>query len=338
MTTLKVRFSPSPTDDGDAARHASRTVQTKCPPPPLPCRDGEGTDSFLAFARATINQLRGIGRERLAETYTSSVNSFMRFRGGRGDVAMGEMDGGMMAAYEAYLRRTGVVANTSSFYMRNLRAIYNRAVECGLTADRAPFRHVYTGIGRTAKRAVPPIVISRIKALDLPPQSPLGQARDLFMFSFYTRGMSFIDMAYLQKKDLRDGILAYRRQKTDQQLFIKWEQPMQDIIDRHPTPGSPYLLPIITATGGGRRRQYLNAIHLINSRLKVIGRRVKSPVTLSTYVARHGWASIAKSRNVPLAVISEAMGHDSESTTRIYLATLDSTPVDEANRQVIFSV
>ena len=234
MTTLKVRFRPSPTDDGDAARHTSRTVQTACPPPPLPCRDGEGTDSFLTFARATISHLRGIGRERLAETYTSSVNSFMRFRGGRGDVAMGEMDGGMMAAYEAYLRRTGVVANTSSFYMRNLRAIYNRAVECGLTADRAPFRHVYTGIGRTAKRAVPPIVISRIKALDLPPQSPLGQARDLFMFSFYTRGMSFIDMAYLQKKDLRDGILAYRRQKTDQQLFIKWEQPMQDIIDRPP--------------------------------------------------------------------------------------------------------
>ncbi len=334
MTTLRLDFRTPSADSSGAAQHANRQR-----PPRTTAHPGQnGAASLCAFARATADHLAAMGRERLAETYTASVNSFMRFRGSRGDVSFDEMDSRMMADYEAFLRQRGLAANTTSFYMRTLRAIYNRAVESGLATSNAPFRRVYTGIGKTAKRAVPPEVIRRIKALDLPPQSPLGRARDLFMFSLYTRGMSFIDMAYLAKADLNGGILAYRRQKTGQLLSVKWEKPMQDIIDRHPTPGSPYLLPIIAATGGGRRRQYLNAIHIVNSNLKVIGRLVHSPVRLTTYVARHCWASIAKSHDVPLSVISEAMGHDSETTTRIYLASLDTSPVDEANRQVILSV
>ncbi len=334
MTTLRLDFRTPSADSSGAAQHADRQGLPRTTAHP----GQNGAASLCAFARATASHLAAVGRERLAETYTASVNSFMRFRGSRGDVSFDEMDSRMMADYEAFLRQRGLAANTTSFYMRTLRAIYNRAVESGLATSNAPFRRVYTGIGKTAKRAVPPEVIRRIKALDLPPQSPLGRARDLFMFSLYTRGMSFIDMAYLAKADLNGGILAYRRQKTGQLLSVKWEKPMQDIIDRHPTPGSPYLLPIIAATGGGRRRQYLNAIHIVNSNLKVIGRLVHSPVRLTTYVARHCWASIAKSRDVPLSVISEAMGHDSETTTRIYLASLDTSPVDEANRQVILSV
>ena len=113
---------------------------------------------------------------------------------------------------------------------------------------------------------------------------------------------------------------------------------MQDLMNRYSNPDSPYLLPIITLPGCDERKQYLNAIHLMNAHLKAIGEKVKSPVRLTSYVARHGWASIAKSRNVPLSVISEAMGHDSESTTRIYLASLDSSVVDNANNKVIYSV
>ena len=77
----------------------------------------------------------------------------------------------------------------------------------------------------------------------------MDYARDIFMFSFYTRGMSFIDMAYLKKKDLQNGVLSYRRHKTDQQLFIKWEKPMQKIVDKYNTIRKPYLLPIIKNNG-----------------------------------------------------------------------------------------
>ena len=166
----------------------------------------------------------------------------------------------------------------------------------------------------------------------------MDYARDMFMFSFYTRGMSFVDMAYLKKKDLQNGVLTYRRQKTHQLLFIKWEKPMQEIVDKYDTSGSPYLLPIIRNVGKDDWRQYKNAAHLVNSKLKKIGVQLGLNVPLTTYVARHGWASIAKSKNIPISTISEAMGHDSENTTRIYLASLDTSVVDKANSIILKSI
>lgn len=138
---------------------------------------------------------------------------------------LNEIDSDLMTEYEAYLKSHGVAMNTVSFYNRILRAVYNRAVEKEMTVQRYPFKHVYTGIDKTVKRALPLKIIKRIKKLDLPLKSSLDFARDMFLFSFYTRGMSFIDMAYLKKKDLQNGILSYRRRKTGQQLFIKWENP-----------------------------------------------------------------------------------------------------------------
>lgn len=191
------------------------------------------------------------------------------------------------------------------------------------------------GIDKTIKRAVPLKVIRQIRDLDLTLFPTMDFARDIFMFSFYTRGMSFIDMAYLKKKDLQGGTLSYRRQKTGQQLFVKWEKPMQEIVDKYNTNGTPYLLPIIRDMNADIRRQYKNAAHLVNDKLKKLGEKLGLTVPLTSYVARHGWASIARSRNIPLAIISEAMGHDSEKTTRIYLASLDTTSVDKANSRIL---
>ncbi|MDB8914391.1 site-specific integrase, partial [Parabacteroides merdae] len=160
-------------------------------------------------------------------------------------------------------------------------------------------------------------------------------ARDLFMFSFYTRGMSFIDMAYLKKSNLQNGFLSYRRKKTNQQLLIKWEKPMQEIIDKYDTMGSSYLLPIILDAEADERKQYKSAAQLVNSKLKKLGEQIGLPIPLTSYVARHAWASIARSKNIPLATISEAMGHDSENTTRIYLASLDTSVVDKANSIIL---
>ena len=150
--------------------------------------------------------------------------------------------------------------------------------------------------------------------------------------------MSFIDMAFLKKKDLQNGILTYRRHKTGQQLFIKWEKPMQEIIDKYDTSQTPYLLPIIKDMDTDEWRQYKNASHLVNDKLKKLGERLGLPVPLTSYVARHAWASIAKSKNIPLSIISEAMGHDSENTTRIYLASLDTSVVDKANSLILKSL
>ena len=294
-------------------------------------------DSFLLFTRNLIVQLKQIGKVRTAETYTCALNSFIRFQG-ETDLFWEAVDSNLMMEYEVYLKAEGVCPNTSSYYMRGLRAIYNRAVEKELTIQRYPFKHVYTGIDKTVKRAVSVKVIRQIRNLNLEHNPMLDYARDIFMFSFYTRGMSFVDMAYLKKKDLHNGILSYRRQKTNQQIFIKWEKPMQEIIDKYDTTGTPYLLPIIKDVGKDERRQYKNASHLVNCKLKKIGMQLGLTIPLTTYVARHGWASIAKSKNIPISTISEAMGHDSENTTRIYLASLNTSVIDKANSLIIESI
>lgn len=287
-----------------------------------------------SFAREVIRQMGQIGKPRTAERYTTVINSFRRFRG-ENDIPVEEVDSDLMVRYENFLKASGVCPNTTSYYMRGLRAIYNRAVEKGLTVQCSPFKHVYTGIDKTVKRAVPLNIIRQIRDLDLTLSPATDFARDIFMFSFYTRGMSFIDMAFLKKKDLRSGILSYRRQKTGQQLSIKWEKPMQEIIDKYDTGDTPYLLPIIKNMEVDVRRQYKNAAHLVNDKLRKLGEQLGLAIPLTTYVARHSWASIARSKNIPLPVISEAMGHDSEKTTRIYLASLDTSAVDKANKQIL---
>lgn len=290
---------------------------------------------FIAFAESEADELRLTGRERTAEKYDTVINSFRRFLSGCRDIRIGLVDSALMVAYESYLKDSGICLNSISFYMRGLRAIYNRAVDKGAVEQHHPFRHVYTGISKTVKRAVPVEVIRKIKDMDLSADLQADFARDVFMFSFYTRGMSFVDMAFLKKNDLRNGILSYCRQKTGQRLFVRWENPMQEIVDKYDTSSVPYLLPIIRDNYKDARRQYISAEHLVNSKLKRIGRSLDLEQPLTTYVARHCWASIARSRNIPIATISEALGHDSEKTTRIYLASLDTSLVDNANRLVL---
>ena len=289
--------------------------------------------SLFSFMHGVIAQLKQLGKIRTSQTYTATLKSFMAFRENQ-DVPLDGVSSDLMLLYEAHLKARDVSMNTISFYMRNLRAVYNRAVEKGLTAQNKPFRHVYTGVDKTIKRAIPIKEIKALKELDLSLKPSLDFARDMFMFSFYTRGMSFIDMAYLKKSDLQNGILTYRRRKTGQQLTIKWEKCMEDIVSKYPKNQTDYLLPIIKETVN-ERRQYDNALHLVNYHLKGLSSMLKLQRPLTMYVARHSWASAAKAKNVPLSVISEGMGHDSEATTQIYLASLETSVVDKANKMIL---
>ena len=174
-------------------------------------------DCLFVFMEQTAISLKEAGKIRTSESYIATLNSFRRFRENK-DLTLSAIDSSIIIAYEEYLKKNGVTPNSSSFYMRNLRAVYNRAVEKQLIIQQYPFKHVYTGVDKTIKRAVSISVIKKIKQLDLSEQPFLDFARDMFLFSFYTRGMSFIDMAYLRKSDLKNGMLSYRRRKTGQQL------------------------------------------------------------------------------------------------------------------------
>ena len=289
--------------------------------------------SLFTFMQGVIAQLKQLGKIRTSETYIATFKNFMVFRENQ-DVPLDGISSDLMLLYEAHLKARDVSMNTISFYMRNLRAVYNRAVEKGLTPQNKPFRHVYTGVDKTIKRAIPIKEIKALKELDLSLKPSLNFARDMFMFSFYTRGMSFVDMAYLKKTDLRNGILTYRRRKTGQQLSIKWEKCMEEIVGRYHSNETGFLLPIIRKQGD-ERKQYDNALHLVNCRLKKLSEILKLQRPLTMYVARHSWASTAKSQNVPLSIISEGMGHESESTTQIYLASLETSEVDKANEMIL---
>lgn len=291
-------------------------------------------DTLGQLMQQLISRYQANGQLRTAETYATAFRSFMRFSHGE-DVPLDDIEPLLIRQYESWLLHTvGVTSNTSSFYMRKLRAAYNVAVERGLTEQRNPFRNVYTGKTKTAKRAVALSVIRRIRSLDLSDAPFLQLSCDLFLFSFYTRGMSFIDIAHLKKSNLQAGFLVYRRQKTGQQLTIRWEACMQELVKRYEEITGSYLLPIIMDEYD-ERGQYKRMQYRVNYALKQVSKRAGITPSLTMYVARHSWASIAYSQNVPLTIISEGMGHDSEQTTRIYLASLETSVIDKANKSIL---
>lgn len=290
--------------------------------------------SVFHFMQVQIQRKRQLGKIRSSETYQATLNSFMNFRQGV-DLTFDMFDSDLMELYEAELRNRGVVRNTSSFYLRILRTNYKLAVEKGLTQDCRPFKRVYCGMDKTVKRCLSFSEIKKMKELDLSLKPALDFARDMFIFSFCTRGMSFVDMAYLKKSDLKNGYLIYRRKKTGQLLTIEWTRQMQALIDKYKGNPTQYLLPLIIREDGTERRQYQNQMMKINRGLKEIASLMHLSVPLSLYYSRHSWATIARGKSIPLSVISEGLGHDSELTTQIYLDSIKSIEVDRANRKIL---
>lgn len=237
--------------------------------------------SLFNYMESIIAKLKHNGKVRTSETYTAALNSFKKFRNDE-DIMLDSITPDVMEAFEAWHRNRGNTPNTISFYTRILRAVYQRAVADEIIENRNPFRHVYTGVAKTVKRALPLCTIKRIKNLDLSLNPALDYAREMFMLSFMLRGMSFIDMAYLRKTDLSNGYIVYRRRKTGQQLSIEWTKDMQLILDKYPENTSDYLLPIIRNAGINERCAYRNVGYNINHRGDGQCRNTADPICGST--------------------------------------------------------
>lgn len=289
---------------------------------------------LVAFTRNLIEDLNRIGKKPAVKRYGSTLNSLLRYAGGN-EVVWKELSPAFISGYESFLLKRGLCRNSTSFYIRNLRSIVNRAVERGIEVDRNLFRHVYTGVDKTVKRAVGIDVIRRIRDIDLSGHPALDFARKVFMFSFYTRGMSFVDIAFLKKSDARNGLITYSRRKTRQLLTVRIEPETKKIIESFGKNRTPFLLPILTDETADPEHQYENAYSRINRNIQKVGLMLRLDTKLTLYVARHSWASIAHSSDVALSTISRAMGHDSEKTTVIYLQSLDTSSVDKANSDII---
>ena len=289
------------------------------------------------YVRELTQRLHKNGKHRSAEIYTCTLRSFMKFRKEK-DLLISQLDSLIMEDYESYLRKNGLTLNTISFYMKRLRAIYNKALEQYGLEDRKPFAHSFTKNTPTAKRALTAENIHQIVAATTVTEEE-ALARDLFLFSFYTRGMSFVDIAFLEKGSIKDGQLIYKRKKTGKELRVAWRPCMQEIADRHPSLDGKHLLGIVNQNVvTSVRKQYHYRQCRVNKALQKFTRRIGIPMKVTMYCARHSWATIAKEKNIPISVISDSMGHNSEKITRIYLKSINDDVIDRYNDMLIEAI
>ena len=299
-----------------------------------------------------IEELLRQGRHGTAGTYRSTLTAFGRFAGNR-HYQLCELDEPTVMEFRNFLVREGLKVNTVTFYLCKLRAVYNRAVREGF-APRGmdPFGGVAFRTEKTRKLAVDDTVLRRVAGAKLP-RGALAVARDLFLFSFYCRGMSFVDMAYLRQGDIEGDVIRYRRRKTGQLFTVRIIPPLHAILDRYREICSPMALPILMVRDGhggfcpveftsadpaGQRRheEELYRRFLYNRseflhHLRRLSRLLGLERNLTFNMARHTWASRARREGIPMSVISEGLGHTSEKTTRIYLDELEARRIDEAN-------
>lgn len=292
--------------------------------------------TVFTFLRGQIRKKIEMKRYGTAMTYTSAYRRFREYREDV-DVTFDELTTDMIERYEAWLVNRRLKENSIRFYLRTLKAILCKAINEGLLTEGKLFSRVRLSYTKTAKRAINEKELKAIECLELPEGSAAAFARDMFMFSFYMRGMSFVDIAYLRKADLKNGMLSYCRKKTNQHLTVAWEEAQQHIVDRYAqqTKDSPYMFPIITKEDGTEYRQYHRMQENVNNNLKEVGRKIGLRIPLTTYVARHSWASIARDMNISIAIISEGMGHRSYKTTQVYLSSIDTSRINDANREII---
>lgn len=291
-----------------------------------------------------------------ASTYRTTLMAFERFAAGR-RYNFNELNGVTILHFQKFLLNEGLKNNTITFYLTKLRAVYNKAAREGFAPKGTdPFEGISLRIEKTRKLAVSDAVLRKVAASKFPGKNELAVSRDLFLFSFYTRGMSFVDMAYLQQTDIQDNVIRYRRRKTGQLFTIRIIPELQALIDRYRNFCTPWVLPIMMyiAPGGESlpyrfngttseeryefeltlHRRYIYARSNYLRMLRRLSTRLGLEQNLTFNMARHTWASRARRKGIPMAVISEGLGHTSEKTTRIYLDELEAKRLDDANRVV----
>lgn len=316
-----------------------------------------GLHGFTAHLAANLERT---GQGRTARAYLTACRVLINFNEGK-DIPLKHINACLMKGFETYLKDCGKAMNTISYYMRMLRAIYRKAIHERLIEPKRenPFEGLFTGFQDTRKRALNIEQLRKLNNLDFaslledksvdgvessPVQNHTSFDKGLydcwryFFFCFHARGMSYVDMAYLRKDNLRHGVISYYRKKTGQKIEVTITPMLQRIIDSFSEESrySPYLFPIIRKIDKPARTQYESGLSVQNRRLKKLARLagINLEWGLSTHVSRHSWATAGKVQNLPLSVISEGLGHSTEKMTYTYLASFDRTTLDRANERI----
>lgn len=295
-----------------------------------------GQEDFMRYMSSVIVRLQKMERMGTLHVYKSTLNRVADFVGGR-SLPFKEITPLWLQAFQNYLLGRQLNWNTISTYMRVVRAVYYRAVDEGLAPFQPRmFRGVYTGTRVTVKRALSERVLRRLKT-PVTTSSELEYTRSLFLLLFMLRGIPFVDIAYMRRCDLTDSTLTYRRRKTGAWLTVRIEPEARRLIARlqNRNPHSPYLFPFITSEGAEGYRQYGNALRRFNYQLKKLARQMEGCPSLSSYTARHSWATMANYRDFQPELISNAMGHSSVKVTETYFKKHSDDRIHEMNRSIL---
>ena len=293
---------------------------------------GTGKSQFylLRYINAQIERKQELKKVGMAAAYKSTRSSLAKFIGCP-DVRMSEVDLAFVRRYEDFLYSNGASGNTVSYYLRNLRSLYNQAVTDGYhPRGEYPFAKAQTRPAKTVKRALSRTDMQNLADLNLENEPELEFTRDLYLFSFYAQGMAFVDIVLLKKTDICNGVLTYSRHKSKQLIRIVVTPQMQGVIDKYNTENE-YLFPIISGEYASGYQKYRLALGRINRHLKKIAVVADIKVPLTTYTARHTWATLARDSGAPISVISAGLGHTSEEMTRVYLKDFDVSMLNQVN-------
>ena len=291
--------------------------------------------TFAVLAQQVITDEALYKSNSTIDNYLTALRSFTAFTGD--SLLIGEIDQQLMEHYQQHLKSKGICLNTISCYMRSLRTIYNKVTaKKKMKAKENPFATVFMGKTKTQKRSITDEDILRIQQLVLPPHTYLKLCQDTLLFSLYALGMPFVDIAYLQRSQISDGIILYYRHKTKQPVHVHIEPCMQEIIDRYYNPKSKYVFPFVTSENKIKAtRQYLTNLGRYNRTLKRIADMAGVSANITSYTMRHTWASFAFRNNIDLPIISKALGHTNTNTTITYIREIDDAPIAEANRKLL---
>lgn len=291
------------------------------------------TQNVFDYMNRLIGCKRNAGKESTADLYRAVLNRLRSFMQSE-VLSFTDITPELVSRFADSLRGERLAVNTVNSYLSCLRAVYHFAQREELfEPGKDPFLHLHLRREETHKRAVKATVIYEMMKIEPEDKSSLRFALDLFVFSFLACGIPFVDLAYLTRKNLVNNEIVYHRRKTGTLVRIGVTPAMHLLLLRYAQKGSHYLFPILSE-GKDSYSAYKNALHVYNCLLKEIGEQLHLPGRLTSYVARHSWATEALRQNIPVAVIGQALGHTSEKTTRIYLAQLDQSLLNEANEKI----
>lgn len=289
------------------------------------------TFCLLEYIDRQIKEKQMKAKEGTAAAYRSTRASLAKYVCNV-DMCMEKVDRRFVLGYIDFLIQQGIGTNTVCYYLRNLRTLYNRAVSDGLRTDNEyPFIKISTRPVKTVKRAISRKDMEVIANLLLSETPEIELSRDLYLFSFYAQGMSFVDIVFLKKENIVGGMIAYNRHKSKQLIRVVVTPQMNQMIEKYAGDGE-YVFPIINANSSQSvYHQYRLALSNINRHLRKIEIELGLRQRITTYTARHTWATLAHDYGAPISVISAALGHASEEMTRVYLNELDSKILNQVN-------